>query len=210
MANIIPAILTDNINELQDKLNLLSEVCEWAQVDLMDGKFVPTRSVTPEELAAIGTEINLEAHLMVADPAAWLDHLNADIFQRVYFHIEAVAEPNELIKAIRDKGLEVGIAINPETPLTAIEEYAEYVDGVLFMSVDPGRQGQPFKPEVLERITEFSREYPETDTAIDGGVNKSNIYEVSEAGVTNICVGSAIFADGNVAENLQALKDALT
>ncbi|MFA6098812.1 MAG: ribulose-phosphate 3-epimerase [Patescibacteria group bacterium] len=210
MSQIVPAILSNDLNEVQDKLNLLTDVVEWAQIDLMDGKFVNNKSITPEELLQIKTTLSLEAHLMVADPEAWLPSLNPDIFKRVYFHIEAVPAPDEMLKKVRQMGFEVGIAINIETPLSAIQEWAEYVDGVLFMSVKPGWQNQEFHPEVVEKIKEFEHEYPDTDISIDGGINESNIFEVASAGVNNICVGSAIFASGDLADNLQKLKDQMS
>ncbi len=210
MANIIPAILESDIHELQHKLDLLAEVVDYAQIDLMDGQFVETVSVRPEELNSLRTNLFLEAHLMVKRPAEWLPFLNPDVFKRIYFHIEAVPKPAELISAIKEAGFEVGLAINPDTPIEAIKEYAEYVDGVLFLSVVPGAQGREFHPEVLAKIKEFSLEFTGPDIGLDGGVTESNIFSVAEAGVTNICVGSAIFANGDIRNNIQQLKDKLS
>ena len=210
MANIIPAILESDIRELQHKLDLLADVVDYAQIDLMDGQFVETVSVRPEELNLIRTNLFLEAHLMIKNPSEWLPFLNPDIFKRVYFHIEAVPKAGELISTIKQAGFEVGLALNPETPISRLKEYAEYVDGVLFMSVVPGAQGREFQLDVLKKIKEFSLEYSDQDTAIDGGVTESNIFSVAETGVTNICVGSSIFANGDVKNNIQQLKDRLT
>jgi ribulose-phosphate 3-epimerase len=210
MVNIIPAILESDIHELQHKLDLLANLVDYAQIDLMDGQFVDTTSVRPEELNSLRTNLFLEAHLMVKDPGEWLQYLNPDIFKRVYFHIEAVSEPGELIRAIKEAGFEAGLAINPATPIDSLKEYAEYVEGVLFMSVAPGAQGREFHPEVLEKIKEFSLECANLDIAIDGGVTESNIFSIAEAGVTNICVGSSIFAGGDIKNNIQQLKDRLT
>jgi len=210
MANIIPAILSADINEVQEKLNQLADLTEWAQIDLMDGLFVNNVSVQPEELSQLYTDINLEAHLMVQDPKVWLPHLNEEIFQRVYFHIEAMPEADELITEIKGMGFEAGLALNLETPLEQIEPFADSIDSALFMAIKPGWQGLEFKPAVLERIREFAHQYPDPDIAVDGGINESNILSVFEAGATNICVGSAIFAQGNIRTNIQKLKDKLT
>lgn len=209
MANIIPAILTDDINEIQDKLDKLTEVVEFTQIDLMDGKFVNNTSVKPEELEQIKTSINLEAHLMVEDPRSWLPYLNEDIFQRVYFHIEAVPQADDLIQEIKQGGFEVGLASNPETPIDKIEPFANEIDAVLFMSVNPGWQKQEFIPEVIDKIKEFNHQYPEPDIVVDGGVNELNILEVFKAGANLICVGSAIFSGDNIRDNLEKLKDKL-
>jgi len=211
MAIIIPAILESDINELQHKLDLIADLVIWAQIDLMDGQFVANKSIKPEELTKIHSHLNLEAHLMVQQPEKWLDYLPNDIIKRVFFHIEATEEPDKLIDKIRAKGFEVGVAINLETPpIETISQYIDRIDYVLFMSIKPGWQGQALQEIVLEKIKQFKIQYPKQTVSIDGGVNMTNIFKVAKAGVDNISVGSAIFSNGDIAENLLKLKDQLT
>jgi len=207
MANIIPAILESDIKEVQNKLNQLTGLVEWAQIDLMDDHFVDNISIKPEELKQIKTDINLEAHLMVNEPEQWLGHFNKDIFKRIYFHIEAVSEPTELIEKIKNQGFESGLALNMETPVTKAEPFIEIVSSVLFMAIVPGWQGQSFQETVLDKIKQFRKKYPKKTIAIDGGVNELNIQAVVEAGVDNISVGSAIFSRGEVKNNIEKLKN---
>ena len=127
----------------------------------------------------------------------------------MYFHIEAVPQPSKLIKKIRDQGFEVGLAIKIETPLSAIDPYVEMVDSVLFMSVIHGRQGQEFHKELLDKIKQFSDQYPDQNVAIDGGINADNIEAVAAAGVDDIGVGSAISQSANPQDAYYNLKDKL-
>jgi len=210
MANIIPAILTNDISEMQNKLDRLADIVEFAQIDLMDGRFVNNSSVQPNELVQIHTDINLEAHLMVEDPREWMPYISEDIFKRIYFHIEAVPEANDLIDEIKGAGFEAGLAINLETTLEAVEPFADAIDGALFMAIQPGWQGQEFNPHVLDKIKDFAHQYPDPDIALDGGINKTNILTAYEAGVKLFCVGSSIFSDGDIKTNIQDLKDKLT
>lgn len=209
MANIVPSILTDDITEAQRQLKILETFSERVQIDIMDGQFVNSHSITADDIRLLNASIDLEVHLMVEDPMAWLPYLDPKIFKLVYFHIEAMPEPGDLIKKIRGRDFEVGLAVKIATPLLAIDPYVEMVDSVLFMSVVPGRQGQEFHSEVLAKIRKFSGQYPDHNLAIDGGINSSNIEEVLAAGVDDVGVGSAISQSRDPQEAYLKLKDKL-
>lgn len=210
MAIIVPAILTSDIKEAQKQLGLLAGLVELIQLDLMDGKFVDNTSISSGEITQLNSDIQLEAHLMVRDPDQWLSSLNSDLFKRIYFHIEAVPNPEKLIVDIKSKDIEPGIAINLDTPISVMENYIDTVDSVLFMSIQPGWQGQKFNPEIIEKIDSFINQYPEHMIAIDGGVNANNILDIIKVGVDNLSVGSAIFGDGRVKENLKKLTNIIS
>lgn len=206
MAHIIPAILTTDIKDAQKKLDELAGLVDRAQIDFMDGEFVNNFSIKPEEVRQLKTKLNLEAHLMVREPQKWLAYLNPDFFKRVYFHMEAAPKPRALIKELKGKGYRVGLALKLETPVAVIEPFVKMVDGVLFMSVTPGWQGQSFSEAVLDKIREFKQKYPNKIVAIDGGVNESNIRSVVNAGADDIYVGSALFKKGKIEKNLNKLR----
>ncbi|XOU94975.1 MAG: hypothetical protein ACNFW9_02795 [Candidatus Kerfeldbacteria bacterium] len=210
MAQIIPAILEKDISEIQKKLDSLSDLVDWVQIDLADGDFVDNILVSPEKLNSLQTNLNLEVHLMVRKPEEWIKYLNPDIFKRVYFHIEALPEPGDLIVDIRGNDIEAGLAINIDTPISAIREHADRVDSILFMSVEPGLQGQDFNPEVFPKIDEFYNEFPDHLIAIDGGVNISNFMDILSSGVDNISIGSAIFNNNNITDNINQFKKLLS
>jgi ribulose-phosphate 3-epimerase len=190
---IVPAILTDNPQDLKRMLGQAETFTDFVQIDFMDGDFVPSKSVTPEDLAEIEIRIGWEAHLMVKDPIDYLSSLNKKGLKRVIFHWEADPHPESIVSALRDLGLAVGLAINPETALSQFEDLVPHIDSVLFLSVHPGFYGSPFVEEVLEKVREFRYRFPSTVIGIDGGVALDNIQRLKLLKMDYACVGSRIF-----------------
>jgi ribulose-phosphate 3-epimerase len=159
----------------------------------MDGAFVPSMSVPVE--SAFGFNVGgsaLEAHLMVTNPETHFGFLARAHYQMVIFHIEAVSDPSVTVETARGLGLSVGVAINPDTPLSALDPVRDRVDEILFMTVYPGYYGRPIVWEAVERAATFKRDYPETVVAIDGGVKAENFPLILDAGFDRVCIGSAI------------------
>jgi ribulose-phosphate 3-epimerase len=177
----------------------------WVQFDIMDGKFVPSRSITHEHLSALPMKLSWEAHLMVQRPEDYLEGFRQAEAQKVVFHYESTPSPREVISQARDLGLEVGLAVNPDTPVSAVLHLAAEVDSVLFLSVHPGFYGRPFLPQVLDKVAELRSAHPRLEIGMDGGIKESNIAQVAQAGVDVICVGSAIFAQPQPAESYRRL-----
>lgn len=196
MAQIIPAILTSNIKDLQVKLLKLRALTSWVQIDIMDGKFVPQRSIDVGDLVKIDSplSLNLEIHLMVNDPLSYVKKCKTAKIKRVFFHIEPLAqkEVELVLKQIDEFGFQKGIALNPETPVERIEKYLSQIDAVLFLSVNPGKQGQKFINSVLEKVKKLKSISPNTLVAVDGGINANNINDIIEAGADYLSIGSAI------------------
>ncbi len=190
---IVPAILTDKQKDLKLMLTQAETFTDFVQIDFMDGSFVPSKSIAPEDLAEIKMNIDWEAHLMVKDPINYLSSLNRDGLKRIIFHWKASPHPESVVSAARNLGLEVGLAINPETTLSQFEELVDKIDSVLFLSVHPGFYGSPFIAEVLEKIGEFRSRFPSKVIGIDGGISLDNIQRVKSSGVDYACVGSRIF-----------------
>ena len=117
---------------------------DYAQIDIMDGKFVPSHSVTCEQVAALKTKLAWEAHLMVLHPENCLADFRRAGAEKIVFHYEATPEPEKIIRQIRKLGIKVGLAVNPETPITAIARLVKKVDSVLFLAVHPGFYGARF------------------------------------------------------------------
>lgn len=189
---IVPALLTDNIVKLQSMLDLCQNFARLAQIDIMDGEFVPSSSVSLEEVKSLNCNLATEAHLMVSNPLAWIDTFKKLGSGRIIFHAEIKQDIVSVIKEIKARDLEVGIALNPGTAIVDIEPYMKDIDMVLFMSVNPGFYGAAFIPDVLAKIVEFKAKFPEKSAGIDGGIKLDNAREVRKAGTDIICVGSAI------------------
>jgi ribulose-phosphate 3-epimerase len=137
--------------------------------------------------------IGWEAHLMVNDPLYYLSSFNKHGLKRAIFHCEANPHPESIVSDIRNLGLEVGLAINPETSLSDFERAVDKVDAVLFLTVHPGFYGSPFIPEVLEKIKDFRSHFPSRVIGVDGGISLENIELVKSSGADYACVGSRIF-----------------
>lgn len=204
---IVPALLTDKKEELVRMIDVCSEFTDCVQVDIMDGKFVASTSVTAQDLKDVRVPLNSEAHLMVNDPLAWVSVLKDVGVKRILFHSEIDADLREIIDAIKLEGLEVGLALNPATEAETIEHLLEEIDVVLFMSVVPGFYGAKFIPAVLDKIRAFKERCPWMTTAIDGGIKLDNVEEVVASGVDIICVGSAILKAEDPAQAFLEFQD---
>lgn len=204
---IVPAILTDDKNTLEWMIRQSESFTDYVQVDIMDGKFVPSRSITAKDLGEIKTSLKMEAHLMVKEIDDYLEPFKKAGCEKITFHFEAVPfRTGEIIQKIREIGLEVGLALNPETQISKIELFLEKVDSLLLMSVHPGFYAAKFIPEVLDKARGLRRMWPEIAIGMDGGLKSGNILEVKEAGIDLACVGSQIFKANDPKEAFAALK----
>lgn len=206
IVSVVPAILTDDPQALKTMVRQAEAFCDYVQFDIMDGRFVPSRSIECEHIAALNTTLAWEAHLMVENPEDYVaDFLKAGA-RRITFHYEASSHPEKVINLIKGLGLEAGLALNPETPVSAILPLVSEVASVLFLSVHPGFYGSSFIPEVLPKVAELRSLYPEVETGIDGGIKDGNIAQVAQAGVDIIYAGSAVFLKPQPEEGYQRLS----
>ncbi len=192
---IVPALLAKTQEEFLEKLRSVEELVEIAQIDVMDETMVPEKSFWhPSYLANIKTSINYELHLMVDHPMAVARSFSfTPNIKRIYFHAEAKDDIKKTIEEIRYHGFQVGIAINPETPTSVLNDHLYEIDSVLFMGVTPGASGRPFHPEVLEKMKAFHETHPKIEIAVDGSVNHDTIIDIKNAGATRFAVGSEIY-----------------
>lgn len=212
MIQIIPAILSTTEEDFKrdsDRYNASESFKEgWIHIDFMDSKFVPNLSIDPEIVGKYPLNLNMEAHPMAANPKDWVERLSKAGFKRVIFHLESEDDIEETIVAIRSKNMEVGIAVNPETPLEKVEPFIEKIDVLLFMSIRPGFQGNPFIPEVLENVKKaaaFRSRNNNLKIGIDGSVNDTNIKDIINAEVDFVVIGSFLLK-GDIDENFQKIQ----
>jgi ribulose-phosphate 3-epimerase len=203
---IVPAILTDDPGTLETLVHLTESFTDYAQVDVMDGKFVPSHSVTCGQIAELKTKLAWEAHLMVFHPEDCVAEFKNAGAEKIVFHFEATPVPEKVIKTIRGLGVKVGLAVNPETSIDAVSPLVKKVDSVLFLSVHPGFYGAQFLPEVLDKIKAFRKAHPDMEIDIDGGVKEDNIVKIAQSGVDVICIGSALFRQPDPAAAYRRLK----
>ncbi len=204
---VIPAILTDNKDNLAKLLRQAESFTDYAQIDIMDGHFVPSSSITCPDIAALKTTMDWEAHLMILQPEDCLEDFKQAGAKKIIFHFEAVASPWRMVSLIKEQGVKVGIAVNPETRIADFKELVPEVDTVLFMAVHPGFYGAKFLPEVLDKVREFRKTYFRTSVGIDGGMKDETIQLAARAGVDEICIGSAIFLQPDPAAAFRRLVE---
>ena len=142
---------------------------------------------------------------MVLHPEAFLEDFQRAGAQKIVFHYEATSSPQEVIRLVRNHGMRVGLAVNPETPTSAITPLVNEVDSVLFLSVNPGFYGSKFMPEVLDKIVKFRGTQPNLEIGIDGGIKENNIAQIAQSGVDIIYVGSAIYLQPQPDESYRRL-----
>lgn len=221
MAQIIPALIVSDENpdndfeELKAKFEklepFLADFDNWVQVDITDGKFVPTKTnVNLEDLRYFTERANVEFHLMVEKPEEVIGEWVRLGPKRIIVHIEAIEDMNKLLNICREKDVELGLALNPETSNAIMEPWIDNVDLILFLGVHPGRGGQEFVPEVLEKIKSLRRNFPNVKIGIDGGVRKENIKELKEAGIDIFAIGSGILKSLDIAAAINELKNKIS
>ncbi len=195
---IIPAILTNNQDELIFKLAAVEKFARSVQLDIMDGQFVPQTSVDLTKLN-LTTTLSLEVHLMVADPHRYLAACQTLAAVRVFVHLEAVANIDNFLEGSLLYNFEIGLAVSPQTPVDQVFPYLAQVERVLLLGVEPGRQGQEFIASTLDKITLFKKYYPYVWLEVDGGVKDSNIKDIKERGADAVAVGSFIMQADDMA-----------
>lgn len=208
MVQIIPAILSTSEEDYEKDISKYNQSPSfnkgWVHIDFMDSVFVPNKSIGSSEIAKYPTSLHKEAHIMVSHPLEWIDGLVEAGFERIIFHIESADDTNKCIEYIKSKGLEVGLAINQETPIEKLEPFISKIDVILMMSIVPGFQGQPFIPASLDKIKQIKSKLWEVKVGVDGSVRDINIREIVDAGVDFVIVGSFLLK-GDIDENLKRL-----
>ncbi len=204
MIEVIPTILTTDPEDLHTKIKQAEKFTKILQIDISDGKFVPTTTINFEDLQDVDTKLFLEIHLMVSEPDKYIAPFVDLGAGRIIFHIESVENPIKIVDKIQILGCEAGVALSPDTSLSRLSELDFKIDEVMLLSVTPGEQGQEFQEHVVSRVCEVRDMYPEIVIGVDGGINKKNISLVDKAGANIAVVGSAIF-DSSDPE--QAYKD---
>ena len=200
-----PSILNADFGRLAEQVHEAEAAgADYLHIDVMDGQFVPNITLGPAIVAAIrrATSLPLDLHLMIEEPRRFLREFVEAGASIMTVHAEAVRHLHATIAAIQDAGVRAGVALNPATPLSAVEEIVDRLDVLLIMTVNPGFGGQALIPETLDKIARaralLDRRGAQAELEVDGGVKADNVAEVVRRGARVVVAGSAIFVGGEV------------
>ena len=203
-ALLAPSILSADFGRLAEEIREAEAGgAGLVHVDVMDGHFVPNLTVGPAVTAAVrrATKLPVDCHLMIEEPDRYLETFRRAGADLISVHVEAARHLHRTVQAIRDHGAEAGVALNPGTPLTSLDEILPFADFVLVMTVDPGFGGQAFIPGATRKIRDLKRRIDDaglkTRIEVDGGVTLDHLDELVLAGADLIVAGHAIFGEGS-------------
>jgi ribulose-phosphate 3-epimerase len=213
MVKVAPSILAADFANLAADIARVADAAELLHVDCMDGHYVPNLTIGPPVVAALRphTELFLDCHLMVDNPGRLLEAFAKAGADGITVHIE-LGDPSALLSEIAALGVRRGLALEPETPYDAVQPYLDDIDLLLVMSVHTGFGGQPFIPEVLDKVRAARKEIDDRALAveieIDGGIKIDNAARATEAGVDILVSGTGIFGADDPAAAARAIRNA--
>lgn len=217
MVDIIPAILTDNVTELTDKLKRIDEAVDAdgakvkrVQIDIIDGQFVGNRTIDPSNITGVDTNLSLDFHLMVKEPINWVEKCAQAEADRIIGQIEMMASQVDFVGKVQEAGLYVGLAVDLGTPVLKLDPVVlTNVDVVLVMGVKAGWGGQKFDKSVLGKIKELDeirmRDSTPFKICVDGGETEEVIDETHFAGADEVVIGKRLF-EGSLKDNIERMQ----
>jgi ribulose-phosphate 3-epimerase len=212
---IAPSILSADFSRLREEIEAVERGgAAILHFDVMDGHFVPNITIGLPVLKSLAnvTRLPIDAHLMITEPGRYATQFVEAGAKMVSVHVEADAHLHRTLMAIKSAGAQAGVVLNPATPVGTVEEALQFADYVLVMSVNPGFGGQKFIPESIAKLKRLRQLISErqlsTRIEIDGGIDRSNIETVVEAGAEIIVAGSAVFGAADAETAVKDLRNA--
>lgn len=215
MITIIPAILSHNKDDFMAKLRASELYFREAQIDFMDGVFVPNKTVSAKELKGLQTHLHLEAHLMVQTPETWVQDVLLAKCKKIIVHQELGASLSGVLQMIKGVGAQAGVAANPDTEIAELDPWWRWIDTVQIMGVTPGHYGGKFQPVVVEKIRYLRERGFSGIVQVDGGVTPETAPMLKRAGATKLVVGHDFFGSegepelDKIGDRLKELQEAI-
>lgn len=211
MVEVIPSLLTNDIREVETKLQELERIVSRVQIDIVDGQFFSNKTIDPSAVEYIETDLLFDFHLMTKEPIDWVERCVRGGGDRIIGQVEKMSDQLEFIGKVQETGLEIGLALDIETPISSLSEEAlASIDVILVMGYPAGVGGQAFNEKALKKVRELNKLRKEKNLnfkiCLDGGVNLDNIRKIVEAGTDEVAVGKSLFS-GNLEANINKLKN---
>jgi len=206
VAEVIPSINVKTFEGIKERIHLVEPHVQWCHLDVTDGFFSSHETWrNPKDLLDLETGLNIEVHLMVSNPDAVIDDWLIPPIKRVIVHAEVVRDFDLIREKCRDRGIEIGIAINPDTPVEAFSPYIGKADLYLCLAVSPGPSGNPMSQNTIEKIVSFRKYCQECIIEVDGGVNPETGAAAVKAGANFLVSGNYIFSSGSIENAITSL-----
>lgn len=216
-AKIGPSVLDCDMACLADEAKrAIKAGAKYLHLDVMDGHFVPNISFGPYVIQCLRKHLpdcHFDCHMMTSEPEKWVPMVAKAGGSLCYtFHFEATeprGKTQEVIDSIKGHGMQVGLTVSPDTPVDAILKYADQIDLALIMTVYPGKGGQSFIEEMMQKVTTIREKYPDMDIEVDGGVKPKTIDMAAKAGANLIVSGSGVYKAEDMAHNITLMQRSL-
>jgi len=213
MIRIAPSLLSADFTRIAEQIRMVEAAgADYLHLDVMDGRFVPNITWGPKIIGDLRglSPLTFDAHLMIVEPERYVEAFRKAGADIITVHQEASTHLDRTLAQIRASGAKAGVALNPATPVSMLQDVIGDVDLILIMSVNPGFSGQSFIPNALKKVREarslIDNFNPACELEIDGGIGRENIAHVVAAGVDTIVMGSSIFGAKDPAAELRALR----